>query len=79
MRLDLSVHQKHQEQEKDCDPFSEEADLGILSCGYQEYCVVNEASALGGRCVEASVLDHTQKENVRRAAQQEGPSTCSIT
>lgn len=66
-------HQKQQEQEKDCDPFSEEADLGILSCGYQEYCVVNEASALGGRCVEASVLNHRQMDNVRRA-QEEGSS-----
>jgi len=44
--------------QKECDPWSLEADLGILSCGYNEYCEVNEDSDLGGRCVDTWSLDH---------------------
>jgi hypothetical protein len=60
-----NVYQHHHELQKDCDPLSFEADLGILSCGYKEYCEANEDSELGGRCVEASDFKHraVQQQN----------------
>ena len=38
----------------ECDPNSQwndaDADIGVLSCGYHEYCAVDQTSYLGGRC-----------------------------
>jgi hypothetical protein len=40
--------------QKECDPNAVDADLGILSCGYNEYCASSDDSLLGGRCVPLS-------------------------
>jgi hypothetical protein len=39
---------------KNCDPLSHDADIGILSCGFGQECIVDEASSLGGVCVQTS-------------------------
>jgi len=36
--------------DKECDPESEDPDVGFLSCGSDYECAVDEASALGGYC-----------------------------
>lgn len=36
---------------KECDPTSNDADVGILSCGRGSDCLADEASLLGGKCV----------------------------
>ena len=35
---------------KECNPDAEDADVGILSCGRDQYCKPNESSELGGIC-----------------------------
>ena len=36
-----------------CDPELDEADVGLLSCGFNYYCAESQDSYLGGECVEA--------------------------
>ena len=36
-----------------CDPELDEADVGLLSCGFNYYCAESVDSYLGGECVEA--------------------------
>ena len=36
----------------ECDPFSDDVDVGILSCGMDAVCVESEESELGGLCME---------------------------
>ena len=50
---DLSLKNKvsnHVTTMKECNPISEDADVGILSCGRGQYCKPNESSELGGVC-----------------------------
>ena len=39
---------------KTCDPLSEDLDIGVLSCGSGYECVEDEASVLGGFCLQTS-------------------------
>jgi hypothetical protein len=39
---------------KDCDPLSNDPDVGILSCDLGYVCTVNQASSLGGVCTSTS-------------------------
>ena len=45
-----------------CDPSSEDADIGILSCGLGHECMVDEASTLGGVCASLSSRQLQQNE-----------------
>ena len=45
-----------------CDPSSEDADVGMLSCGVGYECIVDEASTLGGVCA-SSTSRQLQQEN----------------
>ena len=40
---------------KECDPLSDDADIGILSCGEGRYCQANEDFKLGGICSATAV------------------------
>ena len=46
------VEEKHKNA-KPCDPNLDEADVGLLSCGFNYYCAESHDSYLGGVCVEA--------------------------
>ena len=37
----------------ECDPESEDADVGVLSCGFGKYCVGSDESIKGGFCVSS--------------------------
>ena len=42
---------KSQKSQKQCDPKSDDLDVGILSCGGGRYCVESLGSPLGGQCM----------------------------
>ncbi|KAG7354671.1 hypothetical protein IV203_004027 [Nitzschia inconspicua] len=48
-------------EKQECDPSLSDADIGILSCGYNEYCVRSDNSKLGGHCVPAIIHDHLRR------------------
>ena len=39
---------------KDCDPFSQNPDVGILSCDSEYECIPDEGSSFGGHCIRSS-------------------------
>lgn len=41
-----------QEDKKECDPKSDDPDIGILSCGLDKRCVESNGSLLGGQCMD---------------------------
>jgi hypothetical protein len=55
----------HRIEARECDPTSTSPDFGILSCGYNHYCVESDDSNLGGLCLldqktaESRVLQST--------------------
>ncbi|KAG7359044.1 hypothetical protein IV203_015633 [Nitzschia inconspicua] len=60
LRNSFRLVQRKENQE--CDPsLSDDADVGILSCGYNEYCIGSEDSSLGGRCVPIVTHDHLRR------------------
>lgn len=51
----VDFHLKNVEQEElvECDPESEDADVGVLSCGAGSYCIESENSKKGGYCLSS--------------------------
>jgi hypothetical protein len=46
-----NAEQKQKEELLECDPESDEVDVGVLSCGVGRYCVESDESKKGGYCV----------------------------
>ena len=42
---------------KNCDPTSDDPDIGILSCGVGQFCETRQDSCLGGRCLSATAIE----------------------
>ncbi|KAG7374941.1 hypothetical protein IV203_014036 [Nitzschia inconspicua] len=61
------LHRAQTMEKKECDPSLDDADVGILSCGYNQYCVQSDDSKIGGRCVPTIVtlnhLRHVEETN----------------
>ncbi|KAG7359198.1 hypothetical protein IV203_015787 [Nitzschia inconspicua] len=74
-----SFHRVQQSMEKpvECDPSLPDADVGILSCGYNEYCVKSDDSNLGGRCVPAISRDHLRRLEEEETNEDDDTAACS--
>jgi hypothetical protein len=59
-----SHHRQNIVEQKECDPTSVDPDIGILSCGFNQYCVTSERSILGGQCIPAVSNDHLLRRRV---------------
>ena len=46
--------QENEDRTKECDPSSEDPDIGILSCGENQHCMATKHSNLGGFCATAA-------------------------
>jgi hypothetical protein len=54
----ILASQQQEEGTFECDPtLSNDADVGLLSCGMDKYCMASQTSDLGGFCVEESPID----------------------
>lgn len=65
-----NIHKIENEPRLECDPMSPEADVGLLSCGFDSICVADPSAQMGGVCVKRVAMP----EMARRLEQTEGAS-----
>jgi hypothetical protein len=71
-RILQSNHQQERLSQKECDPsLSQDPDIGLLSCGFMEYCQPCDDADLGGTCVEMTSSDYGDSDVDRRIQEDE--------
>jgi hypothetical protein len=65
-------NQQDQQKQQECDPSSSnaddddnDADVGVLSCGLQQYCQESEDSTLGGWCTSKTKIHHQTNRSLQ--------------
>lgn len=55
----------------ECDPSSNDADIGILSCGNDEFCLQDSSATLGGICVKSTLTstETSTEETIRHLSE----------